>query len=135
VRWQISQRVTGSWVTLTGKRRDEDELLIWLYDASPTEVILPCAAPNALRAAEEWCQSGSVEDGFGTWWLLPACRRGRPYDGIMHSDAVDVDSYLTQVPGGPRAVLTGIRDACRRLLAGYAESMSYGMPDRFFCCG
>ena len=30
---------------------------------------------------------------------LPACPRGRPYDGIMHSDAIDVDSYLTQVPG------------------------------------
>jgi len=29
-----SQRVTGSWVTVTGNRR-EDELLIWLYDASP----------------------------------------------------------------------------------------------------
>jgi hypothetical protein len=33
-RWQISQRVTGSWVTITGKRR-EDDLLICLYDASP----------------------------------------------------------------------------------------------------
>ena len=48
--------------------------------------------------------------------------------GIMHSDAIDVDSYLTQVPEGRRAVLTEIRDACRRLLAGFAESMSYGMP-------
>ena len=44
--------------------------------------------------------------------------------GIMHSDAIDVDSYLTQVPEGRRAVLTEIRDACRRLLAGFAESMS-----------
>ena len=47
---------------------------------------------------------------------------------IMQSDAIDVDSYLTQVPEGRRAVLTEIRDACRRLLAGFAESMSYGMP-------
>jgi len=46
----------------------------------------------------------------------------------MQSDASDVDSYLTQVPEGRRAVLTEIRDACRRLLAGFAESMSYGMP-------
>ena len=60
--------------------------------------------------------------------LLPACSRGRPYDGIVQSDAIDVDSYLTQVPEGRRAVLTEIRDACRRLLAGFAESMSYGMP-------
>jgi len=50
--WQISQRVTGSRVTVTGKRR-EDELLICLYDASLAGVILPCAtpAPNALHAA------------------------------------------------------------------------------------
>jgi hypothetical protein len=43
---------------------------------------------------------------------------------IMQSDAIDVDSYLTQVPEGRRAVLTEIRDGCRRLLAGFAESMS-----------
>ncbi len=36
VRWQIWQRVTGSWVTVTGKRR-EDDLLICLHDASPPE--------------------------------------------------------------------------------------------------
>ena len=46
----------------------------------------------------------------------------------MHSDATDVDSYLTQVPPGRRAVLTRIRDACRELLAGFTESMSHGMP-------
>jgi uncharacterized protein YdhG (YjbR/CyaY superfamily) len=46
----------------------------------------------------------------------------------MQSGAIDVDSYLTQMPEGRRAVLTEIRDACRRLLAGFAESMSYGMP-------
>jgi hypothetical protein len=40
VRWQIWQRVTGSWVTVTGKRR-EDDLLICLYDARPAGVILP----------------------------------------------------------------------------------------------
>jgi len=46
----------------------------------------------------------------------------------VRSDAIDVDSYLTQVPEGRRAVLTEIRDACRMLLAGFAEAMSYGMP-------
>jgi hypothetical protein len=40
VRWQIWQRVTGSWVTVTGKRREGD-LLICLYDASPAGVIMP----------------------------------------------------------------------------------------------
>jgi hypothetical protein len=45
VRWQIWQRVTGNWVTVTGKRREGD-LLICFYDASSTGVILPsaCAA-------------------------------------------------------------------------------------------
>ena len=48
--------------------------------------------------------------------------------GIVQSDAMDVDSYLAGVPDGRRAVLTKIRDACRELLPGFAESMSYGMP-------
>jgi hypothetical protein len=52
VRWQIWQRVTGSWVTVTGKRR-EDGLLICLYDASTAEVILPCA--RAGRAVRGTC--------------------------------------------------------------------------------
>ena len=46
----------------------------------------------------------------------------------MRSDADDVDSYLALVPEGRRAVLSEMRDACRGLLAGFAESMSYGMP-------
>lgn len=65
-------------------------------------------------------------DGVGCRWLLSA--RGRPYDGIVQSDASDVDSYLAGVPEVRQAVLTEMRDACRRLLAGFAESMSYGMP-------
>jgi hypothetical protein len=32
--------VTGSWVTITGKRREGD-LLICIHDASPAEVIMP----------------------------------------------------------------------------------------------
>jgi uncharacterized protein YdhG (YjbR/CyaY superfamily) len=59
---------------------------------------------------------------------LSACPLGRPYDWTVHSDASDVDSYVAQVPEERRAVLTEIRDACRRLLAGFAESMSHGMP-------
>jgi uncharacterized protein YdhG (YjbR/CyaY superfamily) len=46
----------------------------------------------------------------------------------VRSDANDVDSHLAQVPEGRRAVLTEMRDVCRGLLAGFAESMSYGMP-------
>jgi uncharacterized protein YdhG (YjbR/CyaY superfamily) len=88
---------------------------------------VPGPRTSTLRS-EECGQSGSVGDDFGTSWLLSAYPRGRPYDASMQSDAIDVDSYLTQVPEGRRAVLTEIRDACRRLLAGFAESMSYGMP-------
>lgn len=42
MRWQIWHRVTGTWLTVTGKRRESD-LLIYLYDAIPVEVIFPCA--------------------------------------------------------------------------------------------
>ena len=46
---QIWQRVTGSWVTVTGKRREGD-LLIYLYDASPAKVIVPeLARPHFPR--------------------------------------------------------------------------------------
>jgi hypothetical protein len=43
VRWQIWQRVTGRWVTVTGKRW-ELELLIGSHDGSPVAVTMPCAA-------------------------------------------------------------------------------------------
>jgi uncharacterized protein YdhG (YjbR/CyaY superfamily) len=46
----------------------------------------------------------------------------------VHSDAADVDGYLAQVPEGRRAVLGEMREACRELLTGFAESMRYGMP-------
>jgi hypothetical protein len=39
MRWQIRQRVTGSWVTVTGKR-PEGDLLICLDDARAAGVIL-----------------------------------------------------------------------------------------------
>ena len=43
---------------------------------------------------------GQVRVASGRGGCRPACPRGRPYDGIMHSGAIDVDSYLAQVPGG-----------------------------------
>jgi uncharacterized protein YdhG (YjbR/CyaY superfamily) len=46
----------------------------------------------------------------------------------VYSDAEDVDGYLALVPEGRRAVLSELRDACRGLLTGFEESMSYGMP-------
>jgi uncharacterized protein YdhG (YjbR/CyaY superfamily) len=45
----------------------------------------------------------------------------------MRSGASDVDGYLAGVPAERRAVLAGLRDACRQL-AGFDESMRYGMP-------
>lgn len=61
---------------------------------------------------------------------VAACRASarRPYHAIVHSDADDVDGYLALVPDGRRAVLSEMRDACRALLTGFYESMSYGMP-------
>jgi uncharacterized protein YdhG (YjbR/CyaY superfamily) len=46
----------------------------------------------------------------------------------VHSDADDVDGYLVLAPEERRAVLSELRDACRGLLTGFTESMSYGMP-------
>ena len=47
---------------------------------------------------------------------------------IVHSDADDVGTYLALVPEDRRAVLNEMRGACRTLLAGFDESMRYGMP-------
>jgi uncharacterized protein YdhG (YjbR/CyaY superfamily) len=46
----------------------------------------------------------------------------------VRSDADDVDTYLALAPEEWRAVLDEIRGACRTLLAGFDESMRYGMP-------
>jgi hypothetical protein len=46
----------------------------------------------------------------------------------MRSDAGDVGGYLALAPGGRRAVLSEMRHTCRRLLAGFAESMNHAMP-------
>jgi hypothetical protein len=48
VRWQVWQRVTGGWVTVTGKRR-ECELLITSEDAGPAAMTLPCATRTPTR--------------------------------------------------------------------------------------
>jgi hypothetical protein len=52
VRWQIWQRVTGSWVTVTGKRREGD-LFICLYDARLAGVILH-ATHTTFTAHDEY---------------------------------------------------------------------------------
>jgi uncharacterized protein YdhG (YjbR/CyaY superfamily) len=46
----------------------------------------------------------------------------------VRSDAQDVAGYLAMVPAGRRAVLSEMREACRALLTGFEESVSYGMP-------
>jgi uncharacterized protein YdhG (YjbR/CyaY superfamily) len=46
----------------------------------------------------------------------------------VRSDADDVDTYLAQVPADRRAVLNELREVCGRLLVGFDEAMSYGMP-------
>jgi uncharacterized protein YdhG (YjbR/CyaY superfamily) len=46
----------------------------------------------------------------------------------VRSDADDVDRYLTELLAGRRAVLSEMRELCGRLLAGFDESMRYGMP-------
>lgn len=47
---------------------------------------------------------------------------------MVSSPAPDVDSYLNEVPAQRREVLSAIRQACQRELAGFTEVMTYGMP-------
>jgi hypothetical protein len=63
VRWQIWQRVTGRWVTVTGKRR-EPGLLIRPGDARPVAVTVPCAA-GTLHGTHE----GSWSAVRGEQWV------------------------------------------------------------------
>jgi len=46
----------------------------------------------------------------------------------MQSKAPNVAAYLKEAPEERRAVLTKLRGLCRKLLAGYDEEMSWGMP-------
>lgn len=47
----------------------------------------------------------------------------------MQSKAPTVDEYLLEVPEERKAVLTKLRDLCRKYLEGFEESMEYGMPN------
>ena len=57
VRWQIWRRVTGRWVTVTGKRR-ELGLLIGSGDAGPVAVTVLCAARTPHGTGEGSCLPG-----------------------------------------------------------------------------
>ncbi|MBT4512515.1 MAG: DUF1801 domain-containing protein [Chloroflexi bacterium] len=46
----------------------------------------------------------------------------------MQSKANDVDAYLVEVPEDRLEALTRLRKLCQEVLAGYEESMEYGMP-------
>lgn len=48
VPWQIRQRVTGRWVTVTGKRRD-CEMLINAHDARSAAMTAPLCNAHAMR--------------------------------------------------------------------------------------
>ena len=46
----------------------------------------------------------------------------------MRSDAVTVDQYLLEAPAERLGALERLRALCLEVLAGYEESMTYGMP-------
>ena len=79
VRRQIWQRVTGSWVTVTGKRR-EDDLLIYPYDARPDGVTLHGARAARRLAAE------AVDPGRRIWPGIDirGCRRIGTIGTVKH---------------------------------------------------
>lgn len=47
---------------------------------------------------------------------------------MAHSDAVNVDQYLTELDPERRVALTRLRALCRDELKGFTEVMAYGMP-------
>jgi uncharacterized protein YdhG (YjbR/CyaY superfamily) len=46
----------------------------------------------------------------------------------VRSEAEGVDSYLVEVPENRREALSKMRQLCLENLAGYEETMAYGMP-------
>jgi len=46
----------------------------------------------------------------------------------MQSKAKSLDDYLKDVPGNRRESLAQLRKLCLEILAGYEESVEYGMP-------
>jgi uncharacterized protein YdhG (YjbR/CyaY superfamily) len=46
----------------------------------------------------------------------------------VQSDAPDVDTYVKEVPEPRREAIEALRDACRKDLRGFEESMQYGGP-------
>ncbi|MFF5922301.1 DUF1801 domain-containing protein [Streptomyces flavochromogenes] len=47
---------------------------------------------------------------------------------MVQSNAEDVDGYLDEVPAARQEALRRLRELCREELAGFTESMAYGMP-------
>ena len=98
MRWQISQRVTGSWETVTGKRR-EFELLIW---PGPAGVVVPYAS---VQGAPPGMSGKSVElhRCCHLQWPRPAnlavrAGTGCPCDGVQEGQEVDPVQPPVQVP-------------------------------------
>ena len=46
----------------------------------------------------------------------------------MQSNAINVATYLNEVPDARRELLIKLRNLCLKTLIGYEESMDYGMP-------
>jgi hypothetical protein len=52
VRWQIWQRVTGSWVTVTGKRRERELLITSMMPSRRSDLAVRERLGEGLRAVE-----------------------------------------------------------------------------------
>jgi len=46
----------------------------------------------------------------------------------MISKAVSIKDYIAEVPEDRRAAITKLRNLCKKNLAGFEESIDYGMP-------
>ena len=108
MRSQIWQRVTGSWVTVTGKRR-EDELLICSYDARPAGVILYGAHAVLGFALEAKCYAPTSSVGVRETSRLISRLRYRQFGILVTTSYLDTQAYREiREDGHPVIVLAGV---------------------------
>ena len=62
VRSQLWHRVTGRWVTVTGKRRERG-VLITFHDASPAGVTLPSVLARTRDSRQKHRNAANVKSG------------------------------------------------------------------------
>lgn len=88
------------------------------------KVVGPTRRKRAEKCAFCVCFTARV-----IWKTRHDNRKGRSKRStVLQSAAKDVTAYLQEVPAERQECLTKLREICLTTLAGYEESMVYGMP-------